>query len=238
MIELNLLPDVKKEFIKAQRMRNAVVSGAIVISLVAGGVVVLLATTVYGAQALMINGMKNEIAKNHKTLTDKQEINKYVAIQSQLSTVNGLAEERSVFARLFEYLPQLNPAPPSNVTLSSLVLNKEGSRIEIIGSANDFESINNFRTTLQQAKLTYVQDGKDSEVAFFTAIEADNPSLSTESGKVRANFKMTLTYSPEIFSYAISDSKVNVPKLVTSDGDRVAPKELFSTSGQEGSDNE
>ena len=31
MIELNLLPDIKKEFIRAQRTRNKVIAGAILV---------------------------------------------------------------------------------------------------------------------------------------------------------------------------------------------------------------
>lgn len=229
MIELNLLPDVKKEFIRAQRTRNTVVSGAILVSIVAGGAVALLATTVYGAQSLWISNLKTEISKNHQELADKKEINKYLAIQSQLTALENTSNERSKYAQLFDYLPQLNPAPPFNVNFYTFNLDVVTNTITLTGAAENFEAVNNFKNTLSQAKLTYLEDGEErQEKPFFTSVVDGTPSLSASDGKVRALFDFTLVYSPEIFSQTIRDPKVEVPKLVTSDGDKNAPKELFA----------
>ncbi len=227
MIELNLLPDVKKEFIKAQRTRNRVVSGAIMVSLIAGGAVAFLATTVYGAQALLIKNMNDQITNNHKELAKKQEIDKYLAVQSQLDALHKVSQQRDIDSRLLGYLPQLNPAPPSNVTLYTLSLDKSIKSLVIDGSANSFEAVNNFRSTLQNAKITYKLDGEDKDVMFFSAVEVTAPGMSKAEGKVTVAFKATLTYAPEVFDEHITDIKVIVPKLVTSDGDQNAPKELF-----------
>ena len=51
MIQINLVPDVKQEMLRAQRMRNFTISMAIVVGLVAAGVVVILGL-VYGAQVV------------------------------------------------------------------------------------------------------------------------------------------------------------------------------------------
>lgn len=228
MIELNLLPDIKKEFLKAQRTRNTVISGAIIISIVAGAIVVLLATTVYGGQSLLIKNLNDEISKNHKTLASKQEINKYLAIQSQLKSVDDAAKTRSSYARLFDYLQQLNPATPFNVTLFDLNLAKDTSTITMSGSANNFEAVNNFRATLERAKFSYtLENDQKQEVNLFTNVTNNAPSLSTVDGKVIALFDFTVTFSAEAFDPSIEKYEVIVPKLVTSDGDRNAPKELF-----------
>jgi Tfp pilus assembly protein PilN len=234
MIELNLLPDVKKEFIRAQRTRNTVISGAILVCIIAAGVTALLATTVYGAQKILIENLKKEISSNHQKLESKQEINKYLTVQSQLKYLDETAQQRSVYARLFDYLPQLNPAVPSNVTLFRLTLDKEASTIEISGSAASFEAVNNFRYTLERALFTYVaEDGTTVESPLFTSISNNPPSLSTsKNGKAEASFQFVVTYNEEAFDPSTKDIKIIVPKITTSDSDQNAPKELFGVDPQ------
>lgn len=228
MIELNLLPDVKKEFIKAQRTRNTVISGAILVSIIAGGVVALLATTVYGAQTVLISNLKREIQSNHQKVASKQEINKYLAIQSQLASLDETAKQRSVYSRLFEYLPQLNPAAPYNVTIYEFTLAQDATTITMTGSAGSFEAVNNFKNTLEKAQLTYTgSDSAAGEGALFTSVTSDAPSLSTTNGRTQALFVFTIAYNPVAFDPANKDIKIVVPKLITSDGDQNAPKELF-----------
>lgn len=233
MIELNLLPDVKKEFIKAQRTRNTVISGAILVSVAAVGVIALLTTTVYGAQKVLKDNLNREILSNHKKVEEKQEINKYLAIQSQLNYLNDAAGQRSVYARFFEYLPQLNPAAPYNVTLYEVRLSKELNTINMTGVASSFEAVNNFKNTLERAKFVY-KDASDTaaEVNMFTDVVSAAPTLATTDGQVKALFDFTITFAPEAFDPSNKDPKISVPKLVTSDGDQNAPKELFGIQPQ------
>mgnify|MGYP001584056236 FL=1 len=55
MIELNLVPDVKQEFIRAKRIRNVVISTVILVGIVSIGVVVLLALYLFGVQTVRSN---------------------------------------------------------------------------------------------------------------------------------------------------------------------------------------
>ena len=233
MIELNLLPDVKKEFIKDQRTRNSVISGAILVSIIAVGVIALLATTVYGAQKVLKDNLNKDILSNHKKVEEKQEINKYLAIQSQLKYLDEAAKQRSVYARFFDYLPQLNPAAPYNITLYEVKLTKDTTTINMTGVAGNFEAVNNFKNTLERAKFSYKDSNDEAqEVALFTEVVSTAPSLATTDGQIKALFDFTITFAPEAFDPASKDPKINVPKLVTSDGDQNAPKELFGIQPQ------
>ncbi len=235
MIELNLLPDVKKEFIKAQRTRNSVISGAILVCIVAVGVIAMLATTVYGAQKVLKDNLSKEIVSNHKKVEEKQEINKYLAIQSQLKYLDEGASQRSVYGRLLEYLPQLNPAPPFNITLYEVKLTKEVTTINMTGVASSFEAVNNFKNTLERATFVYTNSNKETvEVPMFTSVTSAAPTLATTDGQVKALFDFTITFAPEAFDPASKDPKISVPKLVTSDGDQNAPKELFGIQPETG----
>lgn len=230
MIELNLLPDVKKEFIKAQRTRNTVISAAILTSLIAGGIVALLATVVYVGQGVMINTIKGKITENHKELAGKQEINKYLAVQSQLNVLDQVATKRSVYGRVLDALPALNPAPPNNVSLFDFTMSQADTTATMSGQANNFEAVNNFKNTLEKAVLTYTNDtGTEYSTPLFPVVTSGVPSLSNVEGKSVASFQFTMTFAPEAFDPLNRDIKISVPKLVTSDSDQNAPKELFTT---------
>lgn len=230
MIELNLLPDLKKEFLRAQRTRNMVISGAILVSLIAGGIVVFLATTVYVGQQLFKDNLSREIKDNHKQLANKSEINKYLAIQGQLKAIDQVSGTRSLYARLLDFLPQLVPAPPYNVSLQKVDLTKADNTVAIDGEAPTFEAVNNFRYTLERAKFKYKVDGQDMEAQMFSTVSIDQPTMNkSPDGTIRAVFKIKLTFAPEAFDMKSTDIKIEVPKLTTSNSDQNAPKEsLFS----------
>ena len=67
MIQINLIPDVKQEFIHAQKMRNAVITFAILICGVAMALLAVLGI-VYGGQAVRESLARNEI-KNTRSRT-------------------------------------------------------------------------------------------------------------------------------------------------------------------------
>lgn len=232
MIELNLLPDVKKEFLHTQKTRNRVISGAIMVSMIAVGLVALFAVTVYIGQNSFRARLESDITNNHKTLSSKQEINKYLTVQGQLAALKDIGGSQSSFSRLYDYLAQLNPQPPNNVYLYTLDLSKDDALITIEGTAANFEVVNNFQSTLLEAKLAYTvqEDGKDvtKEEKLFSKVEPLTAAITTASGQAVTVFSFNLTYNEIAFQRATRDPRVVVPKLVTSDADQNAPQELFT----------
>ena len=66
MIEINLIPDVKREYLKTRAMRNAVVSMSILIGVVVVAVAIVLGLVVAGqlvTQSIQDNTIKAEGAK-------------------------------------------------------------------------------------------------------------------------------------------------------------------------------
>ena len=124
MIEINLIPDVKREYLKTRAMRNAVVSMSILIGVVVVAVAIVLGLVVAGqlvTQSIQDNTIKAEGAK----LTAVEDIDKMVSIQQQLAAINGQHESKSINSRLFDVLAAINPPAPNNVTISKLRLNPE-----------------------------------------------------------------------------------------------------------------
>ena len=227
MIELNLLPDLKKDFIRAQRMRNLVISASIVVTMVAGGLTVLLLLTVYGGQTLISNNLDGSIKKNYDILSKKPEIDKYLTVQNQLKNLDGLHSERYAYAKALDYLQQLNPSEPNNVALSAALLTKDSKSLVIEGTTNNFESLNVFKNTLENAQLTYTLDGKPETVKLFDTVKLDEAVVTSLGTRKLASFKFSLTYPKEAFISSIPETAISVPKATLSDGDSSAPKQLF-----------
>jgi Tfp pilus assembly protein PilN len=231
MIEINLLPDVKKEFINAQRTRNTVISVAILVSIAAGVVTLLLAATVYGGQTAVMAAQTESIKKKKNERAAKPEIDKYLTVQNQLKNIDALHVAKPLYSQAFGYLQALNPAAPNNITLTTLEIRAEDSRIELAGSARNFEALTVFKTTLESASLSYTTRGSDDvqNTRLFDTLNLVDASLrGTDSSSV-VNFVIQLYYPAVIFDGATQNAKIEVPVETTSDAGRNSPTELFGT---------
>lgn len=233
MIGLNLLPDVKKEFIKAQRTRNTVISVAIIAMLISGGVTTALALFVYVGQNAAMGLQNASIADNQKKLEAKPEISKYLTIQNQLDALATLHDKdhKAIYSRLFDYVIKLNPAAPYSVSLGSAKIAKDGTTLSLQGSTKDFKSLDVFKNTLEKAKLTYKLDSQTQDAQLFSTVTLKSAALSDTSGKTIVAFEFDLVYAVEAFRPDITEVQLVVPKQTISNAEDNAPTELFSTQG-------
>lgn len=233
MIGINLLPDVKKEFLKAQRTRNTVISLSILSMFIAGGLTVFLALFVYVGQGTAIKFVNDDIDKKQATLESKTEIAKYLTIQNQLAALRTLhgKDYKILYSRLFDYLPQLNPAAPNNIHLSSVRVTSDGTLVAVQGTTQDFHALDTFKNTLIEAKITYADGEETKEVPLFSEVTLKNAALAQIESGSAVSFEFELVYSGDIFSPELTNFQLVVPKLTISDAQNNAPSELFSTTG-------
>ncbi len=252
MLQLNLLPDVKKEYLHAQRQRNFVISVCIFASIIAGGAVLILGG-ILGAQAIQkgiisksIDDSESEIKKMK---TDKQ-LDEYLTVQNQLSKIESLKDDQLSYSRLLDYLVNLNPAAPNNVSLDSVeVIDASGSatdggassggvKVELSGTIKDYSSLSVFETTLAMSTISYSKgDGEDVLTELlFNSTRTESSSLGND-GKV--SFKVAVEFNKAAFARNSKDIKISVPNETTSDSDRNSPKDIFieSTTSSEESSN-
>lgn len=218
MIQLNLLPDIKKDFIKAERTKSTVIGISILVTMGALGLTVLLGIVVYGVQPGLIALKQGDIDKKSKQLRSVPDIEKYLTIQNQLEALPELHEGKVVDSRLFAFLKILNPAPPNNVRLSSLNINEEEKSISFTGVAGGFEAFTVFQDTLRNAKLVYKDEsGQELKENMFedNGIVIEEQSLSTSEGEEELSFNLKVTYRDIIFSPSVTDPKVEVPNIQT-----------------------
>ena len=99
MIEINLIPDVKRELLRARMMRNAVTAMSITVGMIAVGVAVALGL-IFGGQVALEALHDGTIKSKTRELTSIEDLDKLVTIQHQLVTINKLSSERQADSRL------------------------------------------------------------------------------------------------------------------------------------------
>lgn len=234
MIQLNLLPDIKKEYINAQKTRALVMSVSIIVTLGAIGLSALLFVYVTFLQQLQVTLATNDIKKKTDELNSVQDLGKYLTIQNQLAALTQLHDQKGQYSRLFTFLPVLNPSSPNNITLSQLQVVSADKQVNLTGSTASFESLNIFVDTLRNAQVTYKDSsGQQQTAKMFDSVGVQNSSLDKSNGKNTVSFTVHATYKDEMFDVQNTDMTASVPNIKTSQSVTESPK-LFDSSNQGG----
>jgi hypothetical protein len=219
MIELNLLPDVKQEFIRTQAQKKLVISLMIIVSMGAAAVVLLLIFYVYVAQPglrqLVNNDIENKITEINKK---KGQLTTNLTIQNQLASVTKLHEDKGAYDRFFDYFRSLNPEVPNNISISQATVDTTTTTIHLDASAKNFQAVAVFQDTLRNAELKYYDpvDEKDQKVPLFSEVTISEAGLGQDSkGTPIVSFKVALIYDSSAFSWTVRNPAVTVPNKTT-----------------------
>ncbi len=225
MIQLNLLPDVKMQYIKAQRTRNMVLSTAIIISLASVALLVLL-VLVGGLQKKHISDLNKDIKSDTATLQNKPEIEKILTVQNQLQRLTELHEQKPAVSNLFGYLNQVTP---TQVDITNFTIDFTAQTASITGTADSLGSVNKYVDTLKFTTFTTESDTK-SQKAFSDVVLTSFGLSSGAQGGRPATYTITLAYNPTIFDVT-QKVTLSVPKLTTTRSAIEKPLEdLFQAS--------
>jgi hypothetical protein len=236
MVQFNLLPDVKLQYIKAQRLKRTV---GVISFLVSGGLLVIfiiLLLYVRVAQKQHINALTEDINASVATLQETPDLDKILTIQNQLNSLPGLHEEKTISSRLVDYLSKLTPA---KATISSVEVSMEENTMVLQGNANALSTVNKFIDTVKFTKYKVNVDEADAEAKeAFSDVVLENFSVSTSpeavSGEAAVTYEITLNFEPDIFAYVREkadkskpDIIMNIPRIISTRSEVESPDELF-----------
>ena len=228
MIEINLIPDVKQELLKAQRQRATVISVSIITCIVAGAIVTLFAIYVFGIQLgrnlILDNSIKNGSAK----LSEVEDLSKMLTIQNQMSKINELNEKRTVDSRLFDVLSAVIPPAPNSVQVSVLSMNAEESTIRLEGQTRAYDSMEVFKKTIDSSVIVYTENGEEKQVKLASDISTTDISFGANADNQKVlRFTLSFKYPEELFSAKttsptiklsingnVTDSYLGIPKSI------------------------
>ncbi|MCX6728890.1 MAG: hypothetical protein NTV39_03970 [Candidatus Saccharibacteria bacterium] len=211
MIEINLVPDVKQELIRAQRVRTKVITGAIFVGLVSVAAVVLLVVYVYGVQTARDIFANSQIDSKSKTLSEVEDLSKTLTIQNQLTIIPKLNDAKKIDSRVFDLLAAIIPPAPNDIKISDMTVDSATNTITINGQAsNSYAAVEVFKKTIDGAKVEFT--GNSEGVKLASNISTSNTSYGEDSsgGKV-LRFTLSFEYAPELFSPKSKNVTIVVP---------------------------
>ncbi len=201
MIQFNLLPDVKLEFVKTQHTKRLLTTVSFFVSL--AGIALLLVSlfSVDVLQKKNLRDLSGDISKYSKQLNSVSDLDKILTVQNQLSTLTQLHDQKPVASRLFSYISQVTP---SQASLNQLTVDFTANKMTVGGNAPSLDVVSTYTDTL---KGTLFNGGPKPKAHAFT-----NVVLATFGrSQAGATFTITFDFDPVIFNSA-DDITLTVPQ--------------------------
>lgn len=209
MIQLNLLPDVKLEYIKTERSRRLVLSVSFLVAAVAV-VLLLLLLSVDGLQKKHLSDLTKDINSESTKLQNEPQISKILTVQNQLQSLTSLHAQEPAASRVFDYLNQVTPA---DVSISDFKIDFTQQTATITGTAANLADVNQYVDTLKYTTYT-TGDGSQAQPAFSNIVLSSFSLNGSQDSSQAANYAIALSYKPDIFDIT-KDVKLSVPKVTT-----------------------
>jgi Tfp pilus assembly protein PilN len=231
MIEINLIPDVKQELLKAQRVRAGVISMAILVGIAAVGVVVLLALWVFAVQTARGAISDGTIKDQSQKLSSVEDVSNTLTIQNQLSKLQEMHNTKSIDSRVFDVLTTINPPAPNDVSITNLALDSSTKTITVEAQAvNGYPALEVFKKTISATKFEYTDNNEKKSVALANGISDSDRSYGEDaSGAKVLRFTLSFTYPDELFSKLAQSGTIIAPtKTNVTDSFLGVPQSLFT----------
>lgn len=233
MIQFNLLPDIKLQYIKAKRMKRTVIVISLLVGATSLSVFVFLLITVYGFQKTHMNKVTNDIANAQRTLDSTTDLNKVLTIQNQLNSLPDLHNQKPVSSRLFGYIVELTP---SNVSIGKVELSFVDNTISFYGTASSLSDVNKFVDTIKFTNYNITADNQldsapqnSDKQKPFSNVVLTSFQVDEETGAVTYN--ITTKFDANIFDNN-KTIKLTVPKITSTRSETEKPDELFQNLPQ------
>lgn len=252
-IQLNLLPDVKQQFIKTRRTRRLITIIALLTSSVAVAVTAMLFVTTNVWQARTINNVTEDIEDGLSELQAVPELSKILTVQEQLEGLDEVHNNKTAANRLYDYLPQILP---QGVIVSELNVDFENQVVEIEGyvdnvqaassATGSLEIVNKFVDTLKFTDYVVYEENPEFDptapelveqfinqqdpLRAFSEVVLSGANKEEEETKFTVNAK----FDPRIFETTIDNIRTNkvrlvVPQIITTRSETEQPGVLFDS---------
>lgn len=226
MIQINLIPDIKQEFLRTQRTRNMVIAISIFVMLGSVAVLVLLGA-ILGAEAVREGIANRDIKEQYAKLRSFENIDNLVTIQNQLANISSANDSKLVTSRVFDVVTAVNPSAPNDIKMAIVDLDPAQQSILLEGSAaNSFTATDIMKKTILNTKIEYTKDGEVQRIDLADEVLLSDTSYGENAeGQKVLRFKMSFKYPMELFDNKttgltivsptgrvdVTDSKIQVP---------------------------
>jgi hypothetical protein len=223
MMQLNLLPDVKLEYLKVRRTQRLTVTICMILIIASLAILVLLIGTVDVVQKKSLRDLDKDVSKYTTQLQNTPNLDKILTVQNQLQALTQLHDQKPAVTRLFTYLTQLTPTAAH---ISQLNVDFTNDTISINGSADAANVVNTFADTLKFA--TYSVSGSSKNAFSDVVISQYNRNSAG------ATYTITASFDPAIFDGTNNVKSLTLNTQITTRSILEQPTGLFKAPNSGG----
>jgi len=194
MVQFNLLPDIKIQYLRASRQKHTVMLVSVVIITVSLAALATLLSIVYGVQKKTIADLNSDIKTSSSELQNTPDLTKILSVQNQLKTLPALHDAKPVASRIFGYMAQ---ATPANATNSRTLVDFTAETINVSGAADSLNTVNLFIDRLK-ATTYHTESDEKTEKKAFSQVTLSSFGRDSKS----ASYTITCAFDRAIFSEA------------------------------------
>lgn len=202
--EISLVPEVKRNMIKAMKFRNILLFCCIVLMAVSGGIVMVM-VSVWEGQNITMSGQDSRMKAMSDKLSNYGSLSEFLTIQKQLSQINQIVDNKKVLSRVFPILSVILPEGPDTISLSELTVNLDENTLIFDAQADakvspyiDYRVLESFRKGVSLMKYDYgryvTADGDEIPSRCMVEADANGNTLIEED-------KQNGTTSKYIYAY-------------------------------------
>ena len=161
--EINLVPDIKGEMIKALKLRNLIFFICIVVAS-ASILITVIFGLVMGGQQLALDSKKTTLDNLSTKLNSYSDLDDFLTIKDQLGNLSTLSSNKKVLSRTFNILAALLPTGADTITISELSVNLSGDQptFSFDAQANagkepfiDYNVLDSFKKSMKYMRYDY-----------------------------------------------------------------------------------
>ena len=218
MVQFNLLPDIKIQYLHARRQKQLVVLTSVITTVVCVAVLAILVSVVFVLQRKNLSDLGKDITVASQELQNTPDLTKMLTVQNQLKALPALHEDKSAASRVFAYLAQ---STPSAASISRFNVDFEALTMTISGSANGLVTVNTFADTLKFATF-HTKNAATEEKKAFSSVVLSSFGRDNKGASYTINF----AFDPIIFSET-EEVTLTVPNKITTRSQTEQPAALF-----------
>ena len=183
--EINLVPDIKDEFIRALKFRNFVFFLCIVIS-ASSLIVILIFLGVAGGQQGFITAKQVTIDALEKKISDYEDLSDFLTIRDQLGNIASINDNKVMMSRTFNALSAIIPRGADYVSVSQIAVNlsreNDAATFTLDAQADagtepyiDYKVLDSFKKSMQYMRYDYGEyvDKDGQTIPAYCMIESD-----------------------------------------------------------------
>lgn len=242
MIQINLIPDVKQEYLRARRVQATAVSLSIMVSIGAIALVVVMGLILL-AQIGRESLADGRIDSEYKKLANTPDIGNILTIQNQLSLISDQHHSKIISSRLFGLVQGVNPPAPHNIQFTSVQLDAVNKRLILDGVAvGGYPSVETLTKSLSNTKIEYMTEGESqaSSVPLASRVEVTQTSFGQNPDGARVlSFTLTLDVDESLLSNMNKETRIVTPsqRVDVTDSKQRVPDSLFTAPATNEEDN-